>query len=83
VKSFAGYKIGTYSSGMVKKLSLALAFIGEPALLLLDEPLVTVDQASVDFIYTLIEEYFQTKKATFLITSHQSFDNRRLTTIQK
>ena len=35
--------LGTYSSGMLKKLSLVLAFTGNPSLILLDEPLVTID----------------------------------------
>src|SRR5690348_15710194 len=33
----------TYSSGMLKKLSLALAFLGTPKLIILDEPLITLD----------------------------------------
>ena len=44
VKSFAYRRIGEYSSGMLKKLSLALAFIGNPRLILLDEPLITLDK---------------------------------------
>jgi ABC-2 type transport system ATP-binding protein len=32
--------VRTYSAGMVKKLALALAFIGKPSLVLLDEPFI-------------------------------------------
>jgi ABC-2 type transport system ATP-binding protein len=39
--------IGSYSSGMVKKVSLVLAFIGHPKLILLDEPLITIDVSAV------------------------------------
>src|SRR5436305_11227025 len=46
--------IGTYSSGMVKKLSLLLAFIGKPSLLLLDEPLSMLDEGSVNILPDLI-----------------------------
>ncbi len=64
---------GTYSSGMLKKLSLILAFIGRPAVILLDEPLVTLDADSGPRIYHLIKEYQGRYGTTFLLTSHQDF----------
>jgi ABC-2 type transport system ATP-binding protein len=33
--------VGTYSSGMLKKLSLVLAFLGQPTCVVLDDPLTT------------------------------------------
>jgi ABC-2 type transport system ATP-binding protein len=63
---------GTYSSGMLKKLSLALAFLGTPALIILDEPLITLDDQTVDKVYTLINEY-HTAGVSFLLSSHQNF----------
>ena len=39
---FLSMPIGSYSSGMIKKLSLLLAFIGKPSLILLDEPLAII-----------------------------------------
>lgn len=71
---FDAYKkpVATYSSGMVKKLSIALAFIGNPAWILLDEPLVTADVASVDIICNLIQQWHKLG-VSFLITSHQAF----------
>ena len=63
--------IGTYSSGMQKKLSLLLAFIGTPQLILLDEPLITLDTATVDLVYQLIREYHQEYQTNFLFSSHQ------------
>ncbi|MBS1509090.1 MAG: ABC transporter ATP-binding protein [Bacteroidetes bacterium] len=62
--------IGTYSSGMVKKLSLVLAFIGQCRFIFLDEPLVTLDQAAVETLYQLIGEYHR-EGTGFIITSHQ------------
>jgi len=71
---FDAYKkqVATYSSGMVKKLSIALAFIGNPGWILLDEPLVTTDIASVDIICNLIKSRHE-QGTNFLITSHQAF----------
>jgi ABC-2 type transport system ATP-binding protein len=63
---------GTYSSGMLKKLSLTLAFLGNPALIILDEPLITLDHHTVEKVYTLINEYYA-GGISFLLSSHQNF----------
>ena len=70
--------LGTYSSGMLKKLSLALAFIGHPAWILLDEPLITVDTEAVSIICSLINASNAEKDISFIITSHQAFPANRL-----
>ncbi len=64
--------IGTCSSGMVKKLSLALSFLGAPRLIILDEPLITIDKEAGETLFQLIKEY-RANSATFLISSHQIF----------
>ena len=68
----------TYSSGMVKKLSLALAFFGTPSLIILDEPIITLDQASRQILYAIIHEH-QSRGVSFLMSSHQAFENSSLT----
>ena len=78
VNSFIDHPVGTYSSGMMKKLSLILASIGHPQIILLDEPLVTVDDASVQIVYSIIEKYHREKGITFLLTSHQHFDELKI-----
>lgn len=74
-------KLSTYSSGMTKKLSLTLAFIGQPKWILLDEPLITLDTAAIDNCLSLIHQYHQ-KGVSFLITSHQSFVDKAPFTTQ-
>ena len=74
VEKFQHQKTGTYSSGMLKKLSLVLAFTGKPRLVLLDEPLVALDLAAVDALQTAIRKYFE-EGVSFLITSHQHLDS--------
>jgi ABC-2 type transport system ATP-binding protein len=73
IGSFIKYPLGTYSSGMVKKLSLVLAFIGQPKYVLLDEPLVTIDKESVPILYDLVELYLN-RGVNFVFTSHQAFE---------
>lgn len=70
IGGYIGSKVGTYSSGMLKKLSLVLGFIGNPKLILLDEPLITLDHQSVANLVNLIETYIS-QGVTFIITSHQ------------
>lgn len=70
--------VGTYSSGMLKKLSLVLAFIGTPSLILLDEPLITLDIASVERLEELIQQRHD-EGTGFLLTSHQELTLNRTT----
>jgi ABC-2 type transport system ATP-binding protein len=74
---FIANKIGTYSSGMQKKLSLALAFIGHNKLILLDEPLTTIDVESSKNFLNLVQQY-ASKNTSFIITSHQKFEYESL-----
>lgn len=72
VSSFAGNPIRTYSSGMAKKLSLVLGFLGKPKLILLDEPLITLDTNATSILEQLIVEYCN-NGVSFIISSHQEF----------
>ena len=75
IRSYLSNPIGTYSSGMAKKLSLVLAFIGQPKVILLDEPLVTLEDHSIPILLALINSYHRERKVTFLLTSHQLFEH--------
>ncbi len=69
--------VGTYSSGMLKKTSLIMAFLGQPALILLDEPLVTLDVAATQTVATLITEA-RARGVSFLLSSHQAMETAGL-----
>jgi ABC-2 type transport system ATP-binding protein len=73
INSFFEKACETYSSGMMKKLSLALAFLGNPEVVILDEPLITLDESAR---YILIEEILTLAKkgTTLLLSSHQLLD---------
>lgn len=66
--------IGTYSSGMLKKLSLVLAFLGKPKLILLDEPLITIDTDSLKILYSWISTQHRDHGVSFMLSSHQALD---------
>ena len=62
--------IGTYSSGMLKRLSLALAFLGSPSLILLDEPFNTLDLKAIETLKTAILSHHE-QGISFILVSHQ------------
>jgi ABC-2 type transport system ATP-binding protein len=76
---FMNNPIGSYSSGMLKKTSLVMAFLGNPQLILLDEPLITIDKKSVHNMYELVNSYHKEKGVTFLLSSHQDFELDEIT----
>ena len=60
---------GTYSSGMSKKIAVAMAFLGRPDLIILDEPFNALDAASCLALQELISEELKSG-TSFLISSH-------------
>lgn len=70
--------LGSYSSGMIKKVSIVLAFIGEPEFILLDEPLITIDATSVETICSMINRKLE-QGISFIISSHQEVNKQQLT----
>ncbi len=74
MRDYVDSAIGTYSAGMVKKLSLVLAFLGSPALVVLDEPLITLDPDALVKVCTYIQEQHTNSNTTFIMSSHQEPD---------
>ena len=73
MSSYLKNQVGTYSNGMAKKLSLLLAFIGHPKLILLDEPFITLDVEAVAFLHQYIKQFYSSG-VSFYITSHQHLE---------
>ena len=65
----AGRRVGTYSKGMRQRLGLAQALIGEPKVLLLDEPTTGLDPALRLSFYEIVEE-LRGRGATVVLCSH-------------
>ena len=70
--------IGIYSADMTKKLSLLLSFLGKPSLIILDEPLITLDTETVDTITRLIMKMNGESETSVIISSHQDIDAQAL-----
>lgn len=62
-------KVGAYSGGMKRRLSLAIALIQNPEVLILDEPTVGIDP---ELRLSIWEELYRLKEAgkTILVTTH-------------
>lgn len=71
VDTFWTQPTGTFSSGMLKKLSLLLALLGSPRLVLLDEPLTTLDVATAARLFEYIRTLRSEQDVAFWLTSHQ------------
>lgn len=78
MQAYVNRPLGTYSSGMLKKLSLVLAFMGKPKLILLDEPLITIDTASLKILNGWIAERYRQEGTSFLLSSHQALEHAEL-----
>jgi ABC-2 type transport system ATP-binding protein len=64
------------SHGMLKRVAIAQAFLGEPELVMLDEPTAGLDPATADHIKTLIRSL--DKQRTFIVSSHNLDDVEQL-----
>lgn len=69
--SYLHNRVDTYSAGMLKKLSLILAFTGATRLILLDEPFITLDTTTCATLEQLILERNQQNGTGFILSTHQ------------
>lgn len=65
----AGRRVRTYSKGMRQRLGLAQALLGQPKVLLLDEPTTGLDPASRRDFYSFLDE-LRDSGSTILLSSH-------------
>lgn len=62
-------KVSTYSGGMKRRLSLAISFLQDPNILILDEPTVGIDPKLRQAVWQDLEEAKQRNKS-ILVTTH-------------
>jgi len=65
----ASKRVGSYSLGMGRRLGLAAALLGDPEILILDEPVNGLDPEGIRWIRTLVRERAATGR-TVLLSSH-------------
>jgi ABC-2 type transport system ATP-binding protein len=68
-ESEAGRKLRNYSLGMKQRLGIAHALLGDPAVLILDEPANGLDPAGIRWMRDLLKGYAR-RGGTVLLSSH-------------
>ena len=70
IRHVANTLAGTLSYGQQKLVDIAMAFMAEPDLVLLDEPCAGVNPSLVGGISTLLKELNQSRKGSFVVIEH-------------
>jgi len=70
IRHVADKKAGELSYGQQKLVDIAMAFMSEPDLVLLDEPCAGVNPSLVGGISTLLKELNQKRKGSFVVIEH-------------
>jgi ABC-2 type transport system ATP-binding protein len=65
----AGRRAGTFSLGMAQRLSLAAALLGDPGVLILDEPTNGLDPAGIRWLRLLLRD-LAAEGRTIVVSSH-------------
>ncbi|HZX01708.1 ABC transporter ATP-binding protein [Kribbella sp.] len=69
LRSYADRRVKGFSTGMRQRLALATALLGDPDVLVLDEPSNGLDPAGIVWLRTFIREYAASGR-TVLVSSH-------------
>jgi branched-chain amino acid transport system ATP-binding protein len=70
IRQVAGKKAGELSYGQQKLVDIAMAFMSEPDLVLLDEPCAGVNPSLVGGISRLLQELNATRRSSFVVIEH-------------
>lgn len=76
LEGVARRRIGSYSLGMAQRLGLAAALLGDPQVLLLDEPVNGLDSDGVRWLRTLLQTLAREGR-TVLLSSHLMSEMRQ------
>jgi ABC-2 type transport system ATP-binding protein len=79
LKEWGRKKIGNYSKGMVQRLSMALALINDPMVMIMDEPTIGMDPEATAHFRNLFTNLSKDGKTVF-ISSHLLDEVQRICT---
>lgn len=78
----ATYKrVGTFSLGMKQRLGIAIALLGNPEMMILDEPVNGLDPMGMKDVRDIILRINQEKGVTFFISSHLLGELEKISTV--
>lgn len=71
MERFAGQNIGELSGGQQQRVFIARALVGNPKLLVMDEPTVGIDQQNVASFYTMLNELNREHRIAIVLVTHE------------
>jgi ATP-binding cassette subfamily A (ABC1) protein 3 len=81
LKKYENIRAGTYSGGNKRKLSVAMAIIGNPPIVFLDEPSTGMDPEARRFMWEVIRRISQLRKqSSIILTTHMMDEAENLST---
>jgi len=69
---YAQQKIGQLSGGQQQRVFIARALVGDPEIIILDEPTVGIDYRNVDTFYQLLHRLNRDRNITLLLVTHDT-----------
>jgi ABC-2 type transport system ATP-binding protein len=79
-KNFRDKRIGTYSTGMKRRVEIARALLGNPKVLYLDEPTRGLDLPAKRETWRLLRDLAEREQVTTFLSSHDAQEIRSLCT---
>ncbi len=70
-KGFLRKKLGILSGGQLQRVLIAFALLGNPDVLLFDEPTSGIDVSGEETIYSLLHKLQEKQKFTLILISHE------------
>jgi ABC-2 type transport system ATP-binding protein len=67
---YSSRSVGSFSTGMRQRLGLAGALLGDPSVLVLDEPATGLDPAGINWLRELVQHLAHDRNKTILLSSH-------------
>lgn len=81
LKKYENICAGTYSGGNKRKLSVAIAMLGNPPIVFLDEPSTGMDPEARRFMWDVINRISTTRKrSSIILTTHSMEEAEALST---
>jgi zinc transport system ATP-binding protein len=63
-------RFGALSTGQFQRMIIAWALVGEPSVLLFDEPTAGIDVGGQETIYSLLHKFWKERNLTILLVTH-------------
>jgi len=64
-------RFGALSTGQFQRMIIAWALVGEPSVLLFDEPTMGIDIGGQETIYSLLHKFWKERNLTILLVTHE------------